>query len=115
MYIFAMRNIQDFQGLPGLRKARGKQSAIKLAQSLDVAPGHVYNIEKGIACPSVGLLVKLSKELNVSTDQLLGLVSPAPSPLLEVRAQVRARMAQQMAQQEIVQGQGQQSQSAAAS
>lgn len=68
-----MRNIQDQNGLPGLREARGSLSAIKLAQRLNVAPGHIYNIESGIACPSVGLLVMLALELNVSTDVLIGM------------------------------------------
>lgn len=68
-----MKNTQAQSGLPGLKRVRKQAniSAIILARKLECSTGHIYNIERGLASPSMSFLRRLSQELNVSADDLL--------------------------------------------
>ena len=53
------------------REAQG-MSLRALARALDVSPGHISQVERGIVSPSVGLLYAIVSQLNLSMDVLFG-------------------------------------------
>jgi len=60
------------QKIRELREKHGLKQ-INLANALQVSPQAVSKWERGAACPETGLLMKIARLFNVSTDYLLGI------------------------------------------
>lgn len=60
----------------GIRMARARKrnhlTQTQLAKSIYVSLGTVSRYERGLSMPDMPMLIKLSKELDVSVDYLLG-------------------------------------------
>jgi transcriptional regulator with XRE-family HTH domain len=66
-----------------LKEARERlgYSQVELAERLDIGIRMVHRYEKGLAEPSSGILARIARELEVTSDYLLGL-SDTPRPTL---------------------------------
>ena len=68
-----------------LREARERKglSQAQLAKRVGVSQGLIWQIERGLKTPGVGVLTRIAKELNLSLDELLRVV--------DIRDDVRSR------------------------
>lgn len=65
-----MNHIELGTRIKQCRKSK-KMTQEKLAESINVSPHYIYEIEKGIKSMSLPILADIATTLNVSTDYLL--------------------------------------------
>lgn len=79
------KDLEPFaQRLVRLRKERGLSQA-ELAQRLGIAQPNVSDYERGETQPGFDVLVALAHVLKVSADELMGLQSSPPQPIIKDR------------------------------
>jgi transcriptional regulator with XRE-family HTH domain len=72
------------QRLVRFRKQRGL-TQLELATQLNIGQPNISDYERGSARPSIDVLIDLAKILNVTTDELLGVQSSRPQPVIKDR------------------------------
>ena len=54
-----------------IERAKNKLTQEQLAELIEISPKHLTKIEKSKATPSIYMVYKMSKALNVSIDDLI--------------------------------------------
>jgi transcriptional regulator with XRE-family HTH domain len=76
-------NLDAFsENLAQIRKERG-MSQLELAAKIGIAQPNISDYERGNVRPSLDIFVALLRTLNASADQLLGLETAPPQPVLK--------------------------------